>query len=330
MNEIAKMILSGVPFVGNMVNVNVHVVDEYNAPVSNALVQVYTYESNVDRFRDSPKYRILNRNTDPLGNARFRYTSVSSYIRCVASADGYYTEEDDKQRFASSDSDYSKVILSEYYKSYAFMLRRKKKPIPLCYAKSGFLQKLPKGSGEFGFDLLMDDWVAPYGDGKDVDFYVQREVSPTNSEVTLNSAIVFRGDGNGAYIRNKVKTTSDFKTDYEADTNGIYQTCLPLRHYPAPGNPAYTFSSIVKEDEYIVMRTRVEKNAKGEIIKAHYSAMLGPVYIGKNFDWLIYYVNPTPNDPNLEKSLRGNVNLVREKKRRRQQYPCPTKVELKK
>ena len=330
MNEIAKMILSGVPFVGNMVNVNVHVVDEYNVPVSNALVQVYTYESNVDRFRDSPKYRILNRHTDPLGNARFCYTSVSSYIRCVASADGYYTEEDGKQRFTSSDSDYSKVILSEHCKSYAFMLRRKKKPTPLCYAKSSFLRKLPKESGEFGFDLLMNDWIVPYGDGKVADFYVQREAAPSNDQITVNSSIIFKGKGNGAYIRKKVKTTSDFKTDYEADTNGIYLTRLPLRHYPAPGNPAYTFSSIVKEDEYIVMRTRVERNAKGEIIKAYYSTMLGPVYIGKNFDWLIYYINPTPNDPNLEKGLTGNVNLVREKKRRRQQDPRPTKVEMKK
>lgn len=197
MNEIATMILSGVPFVGNVVNVNVHVVDEYNAPVSNALVQVYTYESNVDRFRDSPKYRILDKHADPLGNARFRYMSVSGYIRCVVSADGYYTEEDDKQRFASSDSDYSKVILSEHNKSYAFTLRKKRNPIPLCYAEPSFSHKLPKGSGEFGFDLFMDDWVVPYGNGKDADFYVQREVSPTNSQRTATSGILFRGDGNG-------------------------------------------------------------------------------------------------------------------------------------
>ena len=65
------------------------------------------------------------------------------------------------------------------------------------------------------------------------------------------------------------------------------------------------------------MRTRVEKNEKGEIIKAYYSAMLGPVRIEKNFYWLIYYINPTPNDPNLEAALRRNVDLGREKKRRR-------------
>ena len=128
---------------------------------------------------------------------------------------------------------------------------------------------------------------------------------------------MFKEDGNGAYIRKKVTTTSNFKTDYEADTNGIYKTCLPLRRYPAPENPIYTFSSIAKEDEYIVMRTRVEKNSRGEITKAYYSAMLGPVYIDNGFDWLIYYINPTPNDPNLEMDRKRSIDLERAKKKRR-------------
>ena len=317
MNDIATMILSGLPFVGNVVNVNVHVVDEYNEPVTNALVQVYTHKRNGDRFARAPQYRILDEHTDALGNARFRYTSVSGYIKCVASADGYYAERDDKQRFASSDSDYSQVILSEHSKSYAFTLRRKRNPTTLYYAKPSLAQKLPKGSGEFGFDLLMYDWVAPYGDGKVADFYVQREETTTNGQRTASCGIVFRGDGNGAYVRKKVKTTSDFETDYEADTNGVYQTYFPVRRFPWPGNPKYTESAIVKEDEYIVMRTRVEKNAKGEIIKAHYSVMLGPVRIDELFDWWIYYFNPTPNDPNLEKDLKRNIDLKYVKKKRR-------------
>ena len=65
------------------------------------------------------------------------------------------------------------------------------------------------------------------------------------------------------------------------------------------------------------MRTRVEKNAKGEIIKAHYSVMLGAVRIDELFSWLIYYFNPTPNNPNLEKDLKRNINLEYIKKKRR-------------
>ncbi|MBP5640138.1 MAG: hypothetical protein J6X55_11710, partial [Victivallales bacterium] len=194
--------------------------------------------------------------------------------------------------------------------------------------------------GEFGFDLLMNDWVEPYGDGKIADFYVQREASPTNSNVTVNSSIVFREDGNGAYIRKKVKTTSDFKTDYEADTNGTYQDCLPMQHYPAPGNPKCTHSAIARDDEYIVMRTRVEKDADGNIVKANYSAMRGTVQIYEFFASRGYVFNPTPNDPNLEMDLEKSVDLEKAKwerhhpkkrknrKRRQPVSPPPNGTEL--
>ena len=194
--------------------------------------------------------------------------------------------------------------------------------------------KLPKPSGEFGFDLLMNDWVEPYGDGKTADFYVQREVSPTNRKVTVNSSIVFRGDGNGAYIRKKVKTTSNFKTDYEADTNGTYQSYLPLRHFPFAPSSSCTNSAIAKEDEYIVMRTRVEKDEKGNIVKANYSAMLGAVQMYQHFRQLGYVFNPMPNDPNLERDIEKSVDLEKvkwerqhpkkRKNRKRRQLVSPT------
>ena len=309
MNEIASMIVSALPFVGNVVNVNVHVADEFSAPISNALVQVCTHESNGDRFARSPRYKTLERRSDAHGNARFTFTSVSGDIRCMATAEGYYPERDNKQRFASTYSDFTKVVLSEYSKDISFTLRRKKNPAALFYAKPSFSLKLPSPSGEFGFDLQMNDWIVPHGGGKVADFYVQREASPTNSKVTVNSGIVFRGDGNGAYIRRKVKTTSDFKTDHEADTNGIYQAYLPLLRFPNPRNPVYTSSAIVKEDEYIVMRTRVKKDEKGNIVKANYSAMLGTVNGDDYLDCLGYVFNPTPNDPNLEMDLKRSTDL---------------------
>ena len=151
------------------------------------------------------------------------------------------------------------------------------------------------------------------------DFYVQREASPTNSKVTVNSGIVFRGDGNGAYIRKMVKTTSDFKTDYEADTNGVYQAYLPLQHFPWPEYPNCMTSAIVKEDEYLVMRTRVKKDAKGNIVKANYSAMRGTVHIYEYFSCWGYFVNPTPNDPNLERDIEKSIDL--EKAKWERQHP---------
>ena len=329
MNELASMVVSVLPFAGNIVNVDVHVADDLNAPISNALVQVYTYERNVDRFIDSPRYRILDKRTDSNGNAAFRYTSVSSYIRCEVSAEDYYPENDHEQRFASSYSDFSKVVLSEHRKSYDFTLRRKKNPTSLYYRMPSYSVKLPKPSGEFGFDLMMNDWIEPYGEGKTADFYVQREASSTNSEVTLNSSIAFRGEGDGAYICKMVKTTSDFKTGYEADTNGVYQSILPLRYYPAPDS-LMTYSAIVKKDEYVVLRTRVEKDAKGNIVKAHYSALCGAVRINNHFSCWGYVFNPITNDPNLEMNLEKSTDLAQAKLERLRQIRRKERMERKK
>ena len=186
----------------------------------------------------------------------------------------------------------------------------------------------------------MNDWIEPYGEGKTADFYVQREALPTNSELTINCGLLFRGEGNGAYIQKKVKTTSNFKTDYEADTNGTYQAYLPMRHYPAPSNPKCTHSAIARDDEYIVMRTRVEKDADGNIVKANYSAMRGTVQIYDFFACLGYVFNPTPNDPNLEMDIEKSTDLERAKwerqhpkkrknrKRRQPVSPPPNGTEL--
>ena len=311
-------IASVVPF-SNSMTVTAHVKDTEGNPAAGAIVKIWTDKDRYQGLARSPTYSYFEAVSDTNGMAVLTFPCHSQEFQCCAYGENYYRENGGRVSVKAT-LNYATwaVTLLEHNKEISFKLRRIRNPIPLCYARStpGTF-RLPKTSGEFGFDLLMDDWIAPYGDGKVADFYVQREAAPSNDQITVNSSIIFKGEGDGAYIRKKVKTTSDFETDYEADTNGVYQTCFPLRRFPWPGNPKHTESAIVKEDEYIVMRTRVEKNEKGEIIKAHYSTMHGPVHINKGFDWLIYYVNPTPNDPNLEKGPKRNINLAQEKRKRR-------------
>ena len=289
-----------IPFSHSM-TVTVHVKDTDNVPALGAIVKVWTDKDHFQGLSKSSIYSYYETITDSNGIAVLSFPCYSSSIYACAYGDDYYREDSGFIPIKSTFnwSDFS-VTLKEHSKDISFIVRRKRNSASLCYTPPSFSAKLPKASGEFGFDLLMDDWIAPHGDGKVADFYVQREASPTNDQVTVNSSIVFKGDGNGAYIRKKVKTTSDFKTDYEADTNGTYLTCIPLRRYPAPDYPRYTYSSIVKEDEYLVMRTRVEKDVKGNIVKATYSAMYGTVHINGRFSCVGYVFNPTPNDPNLE------------------------------
>jgi len=313
MNSALLLFASIIPF-SNSMTVTAHVKDTEGNPAVGAIVKIWTDKDRYQGLARSPMYSYFEAVADTNGIAILRFPCHSQSFQCCAYGDNYYQEKGGYV-YVKATLNYATwaVTLLEHSKDISFTLRRKRNPTSLFYSKPSVSPKLPKVNGEFGYDLLMNDWVEPYGEGKTADFYVQREVSPTNSKVMVNSSIMFRGDGNGAYIRKKVKTTSDFKTDYEADTNEIYQVVLPLQHYPAPNAPMYTFSSIVKDDEYAVLRTRVKKDAKGEIVKANYSAMLGAVYIDESFDWLIYLFNPTPNDPNLEMDLEKSTDLERAK-----------------
>ena len=323
-------IASVVPF-SNSMTVTAHVKDTEGNPAAGAIVKIWTDKDRYQGLARSPIYSYYEAIVDTNGIAVLHFPCHSQSFQCCAYGGDYYMEKGGYV-YVKATLNYATwtVALLEHSKEISFTLRRKRNPTSLFYSKPSVSPKLPKASGEFGFDLLMNDWIAPYGEGKIADFYVQREASPTNSKVTLNSGIVFRGDGNGAYIRKMLKTTSDFKTDYEADTNGDYQVSLPLRHYPAPGAPMYTFSSIVKGDEYAVLRTRTEKDAKGDIVKAHYSVMYGPIHIDEGFDWLIYLFNPSANDPNLEMDLEKSTDLKRAKLERRRQLRRKEKLERKK
>ena len=322
--------ISSVIPLSNSMTVTAHVQDTEEKPAVGVMVRVQTYKNALQGLGRSPQYTHYEGRTDTNGNVTLCFQNYSCHFNMQAYSDNYYMESTNYVYVKFIQHPDLSITLTEHSKKINFTLRRKKNPTSLFYSRPSGSRKLPQASGEFGFDLLMNDWIAPYGEGKIADFYVQREASPTNSKVTLNSGIVFRGDGNGAYIRKMLKTTSDFKTDYEADTNGDYQVSLPLRHYPAPGAPMYTFSSIVKGDEYAVLRTRTEKDAKGDIVKAHYSVMYGPIHIDEGFDWLIYLFNPSANDPNLEMDLEKSTDLKRAKLERRRQLRRKEKLERKK
>ena len=329
MNSALLLFASIIPF-SNSMTVTAHVKDTEGNPAVGAIVKIWTDKDRYQGLARSPIYSYFEAVADTNGIAILRFPCHSQSFQCCAYGDNYYQEKGGYV-YVKATLNYATwaVTLLEHSKDISFTLRRKRNPTSLFYSKPSVSPKLPKVNGEFGYDLLMNDWVEPYGEGKTADFYVQREVSPTNSKVMVNSSIMFRGDGNGAYVRKMVRTTSDFKTDYEADTNATYQAVLPLQRYPAPGAPAYTHSSIVKSDEYAVLRTRTEKNAKGDIVKACYSVIYGPIHIDEDFDWLVYLFNPTPNDPNLERDMEKSIDIKRAKQERLRQLRRKERLERK-
>ncbi len=156
----------------------------------------------------------------------------------------------------------------------------------------------------------IDGWDAPTG--KVADFHIERFCVTTNGVKTTYGWIDF-APGCGAYKRN---TTGDdsFPTTYEADTNATFLSRIPFECSSISGK-VVSIERILRNDEYMVLRTRVETNEFGTVTNCNYSKILGPMFISDHwysrdhvsFKSLIF--NPMPNDPNLEYDLKNNLSI---------------------
>ena len=154
-----------------------------------------------------------------------------------------------------------------------------------------------------------DEWDGPTG--KVADFHIERFCVTTNGVKTTYGWIDF-APGCGAYKRN---TTGDisFPTTYEAETNATFLSHFSFECSSISGRVVRA-QEILKENEYMVLRTRVMTNDVGTVTNCNYSKILGPMFISHpiypsdrvHFKSLIF--NPTPNDPNLEYDLRNNLS----------------------
>ena len=116
----------------------------------------------------------------------------------------------------------------------------------------------------------------------------------------------FPGNGNGlaetpvsATSELKIRTAlaDDFKSHYE-------QSC-------GRGKDLEAFR-MRDESKCFCFRIRTKRDAKGNIVKAYYGKIYGDVvmewsYLGVSRVGFLYYLNPAPNDRNLEWDMKNNL-----------------------
>lgn len=183
------------------------------------------------------------------------------------------------------------------------VLRKIGNPIPM-YAKDQEI-KFSKLDELIGFDLVAGDWVTPYGKGfhTDISFKAHREIK-NDREFTADLTVSFPNKGDGIVIAPTVAVAgSEFKTSRTATTNG-YQPQLVL-----------DFSDSKRPDSVFgyFIRVRTELDQDGNVKSALYGKIRGDFRFyagtiaptaGMGFD---YYLNPTPNDRNLEFDPKRNL-----------------------
>lgn len=311
----------------------VKVRDDKGAPVTNATVSVQFSSSHV--VFSSGTTKKYNAKTDSTGNAVVKFNCTTSDIWWHVEADGYYRSETRKTYFKGENVLIPPVFgywkLHEHEKKEEITLYPKKNPQPM-YAHSG--QKrvaAPIANGRYGFDLELFDWLPPTGKGKVADFYYVRQrkdeerVAKLIAEKKNRRIFVFRSDiggvpqlgaivgyiefdkGCGVYIREQTGN-ENFPSTYEADLAAEYLSSIPIRICKNNGRLWLMEGPIITKNQYLVIRSRVKVDEKGNVISANYSKIIGPWQIGSFMGSYAAVFNPRPNDTNLEFDPERNLS----------------------
>lgn len=190
------------------------------------------------------------------------------------------------------------------------VLKERRRAIPM-YARS-VDEAIPVSESPVGFDLEVGDWVEPHGAGKRADLSFTYKTNARDfwtGSYELSIECVGRMDG---LIRAQNDMWSDFRSVYEAPTEG-YTAHVDLALEMT--KDTFLKKELFGADENLVLRVRTMFDEQGTIISARYGKIYGPIEFGRigNFDEgrggvrFTYYLNPNPNDRNVEFDPERNL-----------------------
>lgn len=188
---------------------------------------------------------------------------------------------------------------NEMDRDFIILLRKIENPVPM-YARSTLRSKveIPVIGKNVGFDLIVFDWVAPYGKGKQSDFIFHVERLPVitrkNYDATLTITFGNKYDGIQLY-REKLQYGSQFKLPRSAPETGYEQNLVLHESFGSNAPTKYNFNFRADDLNYIFRIRSEEKNGKFE------RAMYGKIRSAIDFSamrsktaeiYLTYYLNP--------------------------------------
>ena len=181
------------------------------------------------------------------------------------------------------------------------VLRMVKNPIAM-FAKH-VETTMPASEQPVGYDLIVGDWIAPYGKGihGDLLFKVTRRRLNSFMDFDASLSMTFANPMDGCRRREGNSFGgSRFVWLYNAPEEG-YEGVPEMGVGYSQGNGYYR----TNENAACYVRVRTVTNEQGSVVSSYYGKIPGPIA----FDirdtptcWLqfTYYLNPTPNDRNME------------------------------
>lgn len=287
---------------------SVKVVDEEGKPVPDCEAGAIISDKNAGTANG---YKRVTEITDKQGVAYFNLTSDHSRVSYGAKApEGYYTSFGKEFYFKGKKNG----VWQPGGKQFKMVLKRIKNPIAMYAASVGMNGKveMPGLDKPYGFDLMASDWVAPHGKGKvpDLIFHLIRNMrGPKDYDATLTVTFSNKGDGFvGIKAPVEAKQESQLVMPYKAPGKG-YQTKLVKSIRKKPGSRMIAAKD--KSQHYFI-RVRTKLDDKGNIVSALYGKIQSDVALDvinskRGLLYFTYYLNPTPNDYNVEFDPKKNL-----------------------
>jgi len=232
--------------------------------------------------------------TDNQGKAHFSITSkLSSMNHFPEAPNGYYKSHGGEYLFRKAKNN----IWQPENKKFRTILKRIKNPIAM-YAKKGS-KTVPLRDAGIGYDLEIGDWIAPHGKGKKSDLVFHYHLDqPSDGEITSILKLRFSNKKDGLIpFEAPLFKGSRLRSDHHAPRKG-YRDELIHRREVRGGK---VIVSHRKKTMNYYLRVRTVLDDDGNIVSAHYGKIYG------DFMEFTHYLNPTPNDRNVEFDRKKNL-----------------------
>ena len=250
----------------------------------------------------------------------------TSRVRCGISKDGYYESE---FLVEYPDGEVENPVENGKWMPYGAVanvtLKKIVNPCQLAI-DDGSCKKLPKLGEWIGYDLELNQWVAPYGSGRCPDMLIRIYIDAVNDTSDFKTSMEVSFTNNpyaGAYKLSK-DACSEMHSVYNDDVNATYQSSFLFVHERHPvvrQKPVVYVEGMAENDtrlddkSYLVFRTRTKVDEKGNLVSAHYGKIDGLWEFFGSMRAASIQFNPTPNDTNLEDANTAEYSRMRQRQR---------------
>lgn len=276
----------------------IKVVGEDNAPLADANVSVQYSIIPQPHDPNEKSYGEITGASDTKGIFIVSDTDSSLGLGINVTKAGYYTSHTGYQFYFDD---------NRRNPSFTLVLRKIGNPIPMYARRKEEGMVLQKENEPMGFDLKAGDWVAPYGAGFHTDIIftlLHRQIISRNKfDCTLKASFPNKGDGI-CVAPSEEFAGSAFRTSRTAAENG-YEPELNYRFINTE-LATNVFGYFIRVETSLDENGNIKSALYGKI-NGNFKLYAGTIkpHSGMGFD---YYLNPTPNDRNLEFDPKHNLS----------------------